>query len=192
MANETKLIHTKMMDIMRDIDPIKKERQGQLKYKFRGIEDMYNTLQKLFVKHEVYSVPKILSFEKETIQKGDKYIFFRYYTVEYTFFAPDGSNVVISVPGEGMDYSGDKGTGKAMSNAHKYALIQIFMIPTEDNKDSDESDADEDIDRRKLEEKVIDYIAKANWPTAKAEAVIKGMKKHADDYLQGVLDGKLN
>jgi hypothetical protein len=31
--------------------------------------------------------------------------------------------------------SGDKATNKAMSVAHKYALIQVFAIPTADDKD---------------------------------------------------------
>jgi hypothetical protein len=38
------------------------------------------------------------------------------------------------VIGEGMD-SGDKASNKAMAVAHKYAIIQVFAIPTEDDKD---------------------------------------------------------
>ncbi len=37
---------------------------------------------------------------------------------------------------EGMD-SGDKASNKAMSAAHKYALLQVFCIPTEEPKDSE-------------------------------------------------------
>ena len=54
----------------------------------------------------------------------------------YTFYAPDGSNVRAVVVGEAMD-SGDKSSNKAMSAALKYALLQIFRVPTE----SDDADA---------------------------------------------------
>ena len=33
--------------------------------------------------------------------------------------------------------SGDKAANKAMSAAHKYALLQVFCIPTEEPKDSE-------------------------------------------------------
>ena len=41
-----------------------------------------------------------------------------------------------TVVGEGMD-SGDKAANKAMAIAHKYALLQTFCIPTEEQKDPD-------------------------------------------------------
>ena len=50
--------------------------------------------------------------------------------IKYTMFAPDGSNVSCTVIGEGMD-SGDKASNKAMSVAMKYAMFQLFFIPTE-------------------------------------------------------------
>ena len=42
--------------------------------------------------------------------------------------------MVTEVIGEGMD-SGDKASNKAMSVAHKYAIMQLLSIPTEDAKD---------------------------------------------------------
>lgn len=62
-----------------------------------------------------------------------------YYTranVTFHFVASDGSEVKISNVGEAMD-SGDKGMNKAMSIALKYALMQMFLIPTEDIEDAD-------------------------------------------------------
>jgi hypothetical protein len=54
----------------------------------------------------------------------------------YTFFAEDGSNIECTVMGVGMD-SGDKAANKAMAIAHKYALLQIFCVPTIENDDPD-------------------------------------------------------
>ncbi len=55
-------------------------------------------------------------------------------TVRFRAFAQDGSSVETTAIGEGIDY-GDKAYNKAMSVAHKYALLQLFCIPTEDQKD---------------------------------------------------------
>ncbi len=62
-----------------------------------------------------------------------------YYTrlrVAYTFYAADGSSVRAVVVGEAMD-SGDKSSNKAMSAALKYAMLQIFCVPVE----QDDADA---------------------------------------------------
>ncbi len=57
-------------------------------------------------------------------------LFYTYLEVEYTFWAEDGSSIVVGpVIGESMD-SGDKGANKALAVAHKYALFQTFTIPT--------------------------------------------------------------
>ena len=188
---EDKLIHKKMLAIFKAIEPIaKKHKMEKQGWMFRGIDDMYNTLNKIFADNGVYMLPKVLDSHFETIDKGsDKFYFFRFYTVEYTFYAPDGSNVTLSVAGEGGDY-GDKGTGKAMSNAHKYALIQAFLIPTEDNKDSDEAGAETNKEQDTLRQRVVEYIGKSTWPPAKKEAVLKGLPSHSDEYLKGILDGK--
>ncbi len=42
------------------------------------------------------------------------------------------------MPGEALDYS-DKAINKALAFAHKYAIIQMFHIPTEENVDGDET-----------------------------------------------------
>ncbi|GAH44087.1 unnamed protein product, partial [marine sediment metagenome] len=63
-------------------------------------------------------------------------LIYRILTIKYTFFAEDGSFIETIVIGEAMD-SGDKAGNKAMSAAHKYALLQILLIPTDDPKDSE-------------------------------------------------------
>ena len=57
--------------------------------------------------------------------------------VKYTLYAEDGSSVSTTVRGEGDD-QGDKAGNKALAVAHKYALLQMFMIPTEDAKDPED------------------------------------------------------
>jgi hypothetical protein len=54
--------------------------------------------------------------------------------IRYHFHHVSGTSVASDVIGEGMD-TGDKASNKAMSVAHKYALLQALMIPTSDAKD---------------------------------------------------------
>ena len=49
----------------------------------------------------------------------------------------DGSSISSVTLGESSE-TGDKGAGKAMSYALKFALLQSFLIPTEEQKDPDE------------------------------------------------------
>src|SRR5690606_3994165 len=49
--------------------------------------------------------------------------------VEYTFYAPDGSSVVVVTPGLADDFA-DRSTAQAMSVAYRVALLQLFHLPT--------------------------------------------------------------
>jgi hypothetical protein len=53
--------------------------------------------------------------------------------VEFRFYAPDGSSVLVVTEGEAADHS-DKASNKAMTAALKYCLIQTFLIPTADGE----------------------------------------------------------
>lgn len=104
-------------------------------YNFRGIDDMYNALQSAMINHGVFTVPQVVaerSEERRSNNGGN--LIYRVLTIKYIFYCEDGSSVETMVVGEAMD-SGDKATNKAMSVAHKYALIQVFCIPTEEPKD---------------------------------------------------------
>jgi hypothetical protein len=127
-----------MVAIMRDITAIGKDSKNQAQgFKFRGIDAVYNELHNLLAKHGVITLPQAGTpvVEERTNSKGTV---LRFVTIPmtYQFVAEDGSSITCQVIGEGMD-SGDKATNKAMAIAHKYALLQTFLIPTEDMKDPD-------------------------------------------------------
>ena len=135
-------IHELIGKAMNEIGAIGKDsnatdKSGRVQYKFRGIDAVYNALNPVMAKLGLFICPEIIDQQREerTTQSGGllKYTLL---TVKYTVFAPDGSNVSMTVVGEGMD-SGDKSSNKAMSVAMKYAMFQLFMIPTEDLYDSD-------------------------------------------------------
>lgn len=130
------LIYKKIALIMAEVGSIgKTNRNKQQGYSFRGIDDVYASLQKLMAKHGVFSVPYVVSDNSEERKsKNGATLIYRILTIMYTFYAEDGSNVTSQVIGEGMD-SGDKASNKAMAVADKYACCQVFKIPTSEPKD---------------------------------------------------------
>lgn len=132
------LIYEKLAAIMADVPAIKKiKSNGELPYKFRGIDDVYNTLHPLFVEYQVFTTSQIVNYNREvwTNEKGKITIEYAL-QVRYRFTAIDGSYVETETMGQAMDTS-DKSSNKAMSMAHKAAILQIFMIPTADTEDPD-------------------------------------------------------
>lgn len=109
----------------------------QQKFKYRGIDAVMNTFYPLFTKHKIFIVPEVLeqSREEHTTRNGGNLIY-SVLKVKYTFYAEDGTNISATVIGEGMD-SADKASNKAMAVAMKYAMFQVFCIPTEEFIDPD-------------------------------------------------------
>lgn len=115
----------------------KDKRNAQQGFRYRGIDDVLNTFQPLLAKHHVFVVPEVLDQQRQerTTGKGGS-LLYSLLRMRYTFYAEDGSSVSAVVVGEGMD-SGDKASNKAMSVAMKYAMFQVFCIPTEEMQDPD-------------------------------------------------------
>lgn len=134
-------IYQTIAAIMQETDAITKDRKNKEQgYSFRGIDDVYNAVHPLFAKHGVFSVPTVLEDKtEERTSKHGSALIYRVLKIKYTFFASDGSSVESIVIGEGMD-TGDKASNKAMAVAHKYAIMQILSIPTNDEKDPETQD----------------------------------------------------
>lgn len=107
-------------------------------YKFRGIDDVFNTVSPLLAQYGLCILPRVLSREQvERQTKNGGAIFYTTVEVEFDFVsAEDGSKHTVKTFGEAMD-SSDKSTNKAMSAAYKYAALQAFAIPTEGDNDAD-------------------------------------------------------
>jgi len=135
---DTRNIYQRMADIMAAVDWIGKDQKNTSQgFQYRGIDDMYNALHRIFAEHKVFVAPRVLNkTREERTTKNGAVLAFTCLEMEYTFYAPDGSHVTCTVEGEGMD-SGDKSSNKAMSVAQKYALIQVLLIPTAETKDQD-------------------------------------------------------
>lgn len=131
-------IYGALADVMADVGSIgKNKKNAQQGFAYRGIDDVYNSIHPLFAQHGVVCLPQVLErAREERVSGAGKPITHTIVRVRYLFVARDGSSVEVIVDGEGMD-SADKSTSKALAIAHKYALFQVLMIPTEEIVDPD-------------------------------------------------------
>jgi len=139
MANIQESIKA-IMGEMGAIEKAKENTQG-FRFKYRGIDDVYNELHGLLAKHGVFTVPEVLPetmVSTEVVSKSGGVIFNKACVIRYHFVAEDGTRETATVIGSAMD-SGDKAWNKAMSVAHKYAFFQMFAIATDDIDDPDAS-----------------------------------------------------
>lgn len=138
------LIYEKMAKILQETKAISKsEKNQQQGFKFRGIDNVMNELHELFSKNEVIVLQEVIDFttNDRPTKSGGVNTFTRA-KIKFKYITTDGSFVETTNVGEAMD-SGDKGMNKAMSIALKYSLLQMFLIPTEEQKDPDEQTPEE-------------------------------------------------
>jgi len=133
------MIHKALIEITKGIGAVEKGRTNTTQgFKFRGIDDVMNALHTLFADNGIY----IRVAEIKTVLREDKAAksggvnIYSVNDYRFVFTAEDGSNIEAWARGEAFD-SGDKSSNKAVSIALKYCLIQMFLIPTLDDKDPD-------------------------------------------------------
>lgn len=135
---ESGLIYKAMTAAMADIGAVSKGQTNQQQhFRYRGIDDAMNALYPVLAKHGLFLVPEVLEQKREERStKNGGNLIYSILKVRYTMYASDGSSVSAVVIGEGMD-SADKSSNKAIAAAMKYAIFQMFCIPTEDMRDND-------------------------------------------------------
>lgn len=131
-------IHQALAAVMADIGQVSKnDWNDHQKFKFRGIDALHNAVYGPLCKHGVFVAPEVIEAHYADVQtsqgKPSRQATLR---VRYTFHGPAGDSVAVVSQGEAMD-SGDKATPKALAVAFKYALLQTFVIPTQDQDDPD-------------------------------------------------------
>ena len=165
---------------MEEVPSIGKTQRNKTQgFMYRGIDDVMNALQPLLAKNKVFIVPEILeqTREERTTSKGGNLIY-SICKIKYKFYAEDGSSVEAITIGEGMD-SGDKATNKAMAIAMKYALFQVFCIPTDEMKDPDSETPEQSTKKSSVtDNKISEADAK------KVEAMMKEMGWNVEELLQ--------
>ena len=131
-------IYEAIAAVMADVGAVGKDATNTFdKYKYRSIDAVMNAMHPAMVKHGVFVTPEVIDQTRaEREGKNGTLMIYSVTKVKYTFFADDGSSVQAVVIGEGSD-RGDKSMNKAMSAAFKYALFQVFCLPTAEMIDSE-------------------------------------------------------
>lgn len=175
-------IYKAIAAVLSDVGAVGKDGQNAFdKYRYRSIDAVMNAMHPAMAKYGVFVMPEVLEQSRE--ERGSRnggVLIYSVIKVRYTFYAEDGSSLTATVIGEGMD-KGDKSVNKAMSAAFKYALFQVFCIPTDEFSDSE----DESPEARQKPKNKIDEYAKREAQKAGSNA-----KKQIDDaaYKKKILD----
>lgn len=179
MAQERPLIYERMAKVMQELPAIgKNQKNREQGFQFRGIDDIYDAIHGLMAKYQIISTPKIISkdrYEGKTA-KGTAFVDSDL-TIGYTFWTIDGSSVYAESVGVGRDYA-DKYASKAMAIAHKYALVQVFCIATnEPDNDPDNSYIEGKADKAPKQQSAKPLIAtKADYDAIYTEMTMRDIK----------------
>lgn len=141
---------------------ISKDRENkEQRFKFRGIDQVYQALAPLLVEQRLVIIPRMLSRElhvRTTKSGGAMYDVTVHAAFDFVS-AVDGSKHTAQMYGEGMD-TADKATNKAMSAAYKYVCFQTFCIPVEGDPDADADTHEETVVEEKRPEGLDQFQAK--------------------------------
>ena len=175
-------IYESINKIMEQIPAISKSKTNQQQgFKFRGIDDVMNTLQPILSKNKVFVVPEVLeNIREERLTKSGGTITYSIMKIKYTFYAEDGTFISATTIGEAMD-TADKASNKSMAIAFKYALFQVFCIPTEEMQDPDEITPEDSFKKPNLKitgimENELRKLIKDN--NIESEKVIQTLKRY--------------
>lgn len=125
-------VHQAIAAVVAELEGVGKDQTGPAQqggYKYRGIEDVTGALQKLCGKHGVVIWP--VAKQGPTDDAVGMTAGWSDYTVTVTWgVAGPAGDLLTPAPetiGIGRDNS-DKGVNKAMTQAYKYLLLQLFMV----------------------------------------------------------------
>lgn len=142
-------IFEKLSNITNEISNVNKNLtvgEGKSSYKAVGEADILKAVKELEFKYRVYSYPYSREVIESTMyttsnQYGDKNNIFSRIKTIYRFINIDKPEEYIETTtfSEGIDTQ-DKGSGKAMTYADKYALMKSYKIITGDDPDQNASE----------------------------------------------------
>lgn len=140
---ETKTLARKLLDVMDEIEKLKKDGHNAFhNYDYVSETAVVEAVRQLLVNHGVFAHPTLLwaCQEQRTVKTkdGDKTNTHSFVTMKYTLINADDRDDFYESQwiGEGQD-SGDKGYYKAYTGAQKYFIMKTFMIPTGDDSEND-------------------------------------------------------
>ncbi len=175
-----------LIDLQRALH-IPKDKEGQ-HYNYRTVDGILSAVKKE-APENVYII-----MTDEMVNVGEK----NYTKATATIFNGEASLSATSFAREAVklgSQSEPQISGSCSTYARKKALEGLLAL------DDNESDPDSPLlgsksgtsgdNRYKLEENAKAAIEIAKWPDAKKKALTQGIKKHSDDFLRNIINGKV-
>lgn len=132
-------IHTAMLEIMKQVSYIQKERSKDVNYTLKTENAVIQAIRPAMVEHGVYMYPVgVKDVEHSQFEAGKyKNIWNRIVATHvYRFVhAESDTHIDVEVLGDGAD-TGDKAGNKSMTTSKKYALLEAFLLETGDDPDT--------------------------------------------------------
>lgn len=127
-----KNILQRLQDVMKELDYLQKEKKNGLQYSFVSHDKVTGAVRPLLVKHGIVCWPTdfVMTQEGNRTQLHCKVIFAN--VDDRTDF------IAVDSAGYGIDAQ-DKGPGKAISYAVKYAYLKVLALETGDDPDQDQN-----------------------------------------------------
>lgn len=136
-------VHAAILNVMSEIKEVVKDSAMEFgdRYKYASIEGFLPTLREamraqgliMYPEAQVESQGEVFTNTRGSVQNR-----VRTHTRWRLVAVTDGSSITVESWGEGMD-TGDKATNKAATSGLKYALVQTFLLPFQDDPDHQSS-----------------------------------------------------
>lgn len=125
-------IYKRILAVMKDVDYIQKgDKKVNNQYRYVSHDQVSAVIHPKLVEHGIVIIPTV----KTMTQDGNRTTMWLQVLVINADLPEDC--FVIDTWGYGID-QGDKGPGKAISYAYKYALLKLFCLETGDDPDHDQ------------------------------------------------------
>lgn len=117
--------------VMKELDYLQKEKKSGMQYSYVSHDKVAKAINPLLVKHGIVCYPT----DYKVTQEGNR----TQLQCKVVFVNIDDrfDQIIVDSLGYGID-SQDKGPGKAISYAFKYALLKTFVLETGDDPDNDQ------------------------------------------------------
>lgn len=180
MEKQTKNIYQRMIQVMEEVDFVQKgNKKVNGQYTFVSHDAVKRALHHPMAKAGIYMKYTL----KEMTQDGNRTTAL----VEVTFYNVDNpeEKIIVESKGYGIDTQ-DKGPGKAVSYAVKYAMLNAFCLETGDDSDKDLNEHEPEpnyVPACLSTEQVvaIELLSKKN--PEKMKLIMKYLKKEGIDHL---------
>lgn len=151
---ETKNIHQRIHAIMQDVSYVQKEnKKVNNQYTFVSHDAVTSKVRPALLEHGVLAVPSYFDISVDGNRTSC--------SMSITFINIDKPEDKLEIPcagfGQGIDPQ-DKGAGKAMSYAYKYALLKVLGLETGDDPERDSIDHKKE--EPSLYERLKSYVLK--------------------------------